>query len=690
MLWTRCRKITPSPETFKIKHKTGTDQMSDTFALSAGRKNLAREDASPTKLSATSLSHGSKVAVWLARIAIVALDLTSVVVAFGVAVWFTARLGARLPDLALAPILCSAGFVMLVALWRYGAFRFAPRHVGIPELMSILYAVSLGAVVAFAMCLLFGAGLGEAMLFAALDELFSAFFLVASNFSLRVYRSERTRRAKSANLKTVVIVGAGDGGASIARQFLSDPESFVRPVAFVDDDPIKAGTRICGVPVLGRIGQLAGVVASTQATEIVICIPSASPTQMSRIISECRHSDVPVRTLPTLRELIDGDVSIQNLQSIRIEDVLQRDRVNPDPCLLGTLLTGKTVLVTGAGGSIGSELCIQIAAAKPARLILVEKSENSLFYSQLNITEKSPEVETVPCLIDVTDADQLRAVFERERPNVVFHAAAYKHVGMMELHPHAAIRNNVIGTKNVAMLCLEFGAERFVNISTDKSVNPRCYMGLSKKIAEQIVKRIGQRHQVRFLNVRFGNVAGSTGSVLRLFKDQIKKGGPIRVTDPRATRFFMSIPEAVYLILCAAARGKNGETYIFDMGEPINIYQLARTMVLLSGYTPEQELPIEFIGLREGEKIHEELWEPWEKPRRTENPLLLVIEGRNPAPIDVDDCIHDMEHFLDCRDYGGLTSYIDREFPDFAALHVVSSPLIRADRSRTNAPQVHA
>ena len=662
--------------------------MSDTFALSAGRKDLAREQVRPRKLSATSL--GYRVAGWLARVAIVALDVISVVAAFGASVWLAARLGANMPALALVPVLCTAGFVTLAALWRYGAFRFAPRHVGIPELMSILYAVSAGALVVFATSLLFGVGLGEALVFATLDGVFSAFFLVAGNFSLRVYRSERTRRAKSANLRRVVIVGAGDGGASIARQFLSDPASFVRPVAFVDDDPNKAGTRICGVPVLGRIGQLATVVASSQASEIVICIPSASSAQMSRIIGACRHSDVPVRTLPTLRELIDGNASIQDLQSIRIEDVLQRDRVNPDPCLVGTLLSGKTVLVTGAGGSIGSELCVQIAAAKPARLILVEKSENSLFYSQLNIADKSPDVETVPCLIDVTDVDQLRGVFERERPSVVFHAAAYKHVGMMELHPHAAIRNNVIGTKNVAMLCLEFGAERFVNISTDKSVNPRCYMGLSKKIAEQIVKRIGQRHQARFLNVRFGNVAGSTGSVLRLFKDQIKKGGPIRVTDPRATRFFMSIPEAVYLILCAAARGKNGETYIFDMGEPINIYQLARTMVLLSGYTPEQDLPIEFIGLREGEKIHEELWEPWERPRRTENPLLLVIEGRNPAPIDVDDCIQDMEQLLDCRDYRGLKSYIDQQFPDFAAIHVVSSPLNDTNAARTDLPQVHA
>lgn len=666
--------------------------MSDTFVLSAGRKSLAREKSSTeiTKRAASVADRHRSAIGSLTRLGIVALDLASVLAAYACAAWLSGRLDATTAVATAVPVLCVAGIAKLIALWHYGIVRFSPRHVGIPELMSILYAVSTSALIVFATCLVFGMGFGEALVFAAVDELFATIFLAAGNFSMRVYRSERIRWTAAPNAKRVVIVGAGDSGASIARQFLSDAALAVRPVAFVDDDPGKQGTRICGVAVRGKIAGLAAIVASTQASEILICIPSASSTQMSKIISKCRHSDVPVRTLPSLRELVGGNVSVQDLQSIRIEDVLQRDRISPDPCLVGTLLGGKTVVVTGAGGSIGSELCLQIAAANPARLVLVEKSENSLFYSQLNINEKSPGVETVPCLVDVTNEDQLRAVFERERPNVVFHAAAYKHVGMMELHPQEAIRNNVIGTKNVAALCLEFGAERFVNISTDKSVNPRCYMGLSKKIAEQIVKRLGQRHHVRFLNVRFGNVAGSTGSVLRLFKDQIKKGGPIRVTDPRATRFFMSIPEAVYLILCAAARGKNGETYIFDMGEPINIYQLARTMALLSGYTPEQELPIEFIGLREGEKVHEELWEPWEKPRRTENPLLLVIEGRNPAPIDIDRSVQDLETFLFSRDYEAMKEYIDQLFPDFASLHALTQRWAGPSAPRTAIPQVHA
>jgi FlaA1/EpsC-like NDP-sugar epimerase len=365
--------------------------------------------------------------------------------------------------------------------------------------------------------------------------------------------------------------------------------------------------------------------------------------------------------------LVGGNVSLRDLQRVQIEDVLQRDRITPDPALTRALLAGKTVLVTGAGGSIGSELCLQIAAAGPRRLILVDKSENSLFYSHLTISEKYPDVETHPCLADITDESLMRVIFQRERPELIFHAAAFKHVGMMQLHPYEAIRNNVLGTRVIATLALEIGAQRFVNISTDKSVNPHCYMGLSKKFAEMTVKQIGAKHQSRFLNVRFGNVAGSTGSVLRLFNEQIKKGGPIRVTDPQATRYFMSIPEAVYLILCAASRGKNGETYIFDMGEPINIYQLARTLSLFSGYMPEEELPIEFIGLRDGEKVHEELWESWERPHVTENPLLFVLKGTDPEPIDIVGAVEMFEGFLKTKDHDGLIEYIDGLMPAFAA-----------------------
>jgi FlaA1/EpsC-like NDP-sugar epimerase len=387
-------------------------------------------------------------------------------------------------------------------------------------------------------------------------------------------------------------------------------------------------------------------------------------------LGACRECAIPVRSLPSVSELLNGQVSWRDLRSIHVEDVLQREAVELDKTLVDSLIRNRVVLVTGAGGSIGSELCRQVAAAQPSKLILVDKSENSLFYSHLGIGEKFPNVQTQPCLLDITNAESVRDVFLREKPHIVFHAAAFKHVGMMELHPHEAIRNNLFGTRNVAAASAEFAVTHFVNISTDKAVNPSSYMGLSKHMAERTVREMALRRNLRFMNVRFGNVAGSTGSVLRLFSEQIAKGGPLRVTDPRATRYFMSIPEAVYLILCAAALGQGGETFIFDMGEPINIYQLARTMSLFSGFVPDEELRIEFIGLREGEKVHEELREEWEEMHATAHPRLFTVTPKTSLRGDMARMTMHMEQILERRDYSGLLEYVEACFPKFAATRV--------------------
>jgi len=636
--------------------------MSHTFALPAAAKAARKSSvAGAYRTPAISRSFSSADS----RNLIVLLDLSVIFLAY----WIALRILLAYTTLR-SGIAHSAIFMLLVvatkglALWQLGVFRGSLRYAGIRELVGINGAMLLSAGVLFAASHLVVAGSTVPLALFILDASLCGIALGTVHFSLRMYESEIARPRLA--LKRVVIIGAGDGGASIVRQLSMNPDSGIRPVALVDDDHTKTGSSICGVPVLGDLTRLKHVVSAQQASEILICIPSLTRTQMRRILAVCKQCEVPIRTLPTLRELVGGNVSLRDLQRVQIEDVLQRDRITPDPALTRSLLAGKTVLVTGAGGSIGSELSLQIAAAGPRRLVLVDKSENSLFYSHLAISEKFPGVETHPCLADITDGNLMRVIFERERPELVFHAAAFKHVGMMQLHPHEAIRNNVLGTRVVATLALEIGAQRFVNISTDKSVNPRCYMGLSKKFAEMTVKHLGEKHRSRFLNVRFGNVAGSTGSVLRLFSEQIKKGGPIRVTDPQATRYFMSIPEAVYLILCAASRGKHGETYIFDMGEPINIYQLARTLSLFSGYTPEEELPIEFIGLRDGEKVHEELWESWERPHVTENPLLFVLKGTNPAPIDIVGAVEKFELLLRTRNHDGLIQYIDGLMPSFA------------------------
>ena len=446
-------------------------------------------------------------------------------------------------------------------------------------------------------------------------------------------------------------------------------DSSSRPVVLVDDDPQKWGRTCCGIPIAGGTRHLARIAAASEADEILICIPSATHRQMHDILEASRRSNVPVRSLPSLNELMRspsrGSVSRRDLRSARIEDLLQRDEIAVDENETRKTVGGKVVLVSGAGGSIGSELCHQIAAAGPSRLLLVDKSENSLFYVHREITERLRDLHATPILVDITDRARIAQILRDERPDIVFHAAAYKHVAMLERYPLEAIRNNVLGTRNLAEAAIECGAARFINISTDKAVAPRNYMGLSKKITELFVQELARGAATTFSSVRFGNVAGSTGSVLRLFWDQIQNGGPVRVTDPRATRYFMSISEAVHLILRAAAIGAGGETFVFDMGAPLNICELAKTMMLFAGVRPGVDIPIEFIGLQEGEKLTEELWEIWEKPAPTAFSRILAIRNDDPRARGIVAKIGRMEDLFSRGENDRLLQYLHHSFPDF-------------------------
>jgi FlaA1/EpsC-like NDP-sugar epimerase len=493
------------------------------------------------------------------------------------------------------------------------------------------------------------------------------------HFGARVLKSQQA--VARIGGKRVVIVGAGDAGMSLLKELALDPGAGCSPVAVVDDDPQKWGRTMYGVPVVpGGIAGLDRVAAESRAEEILICIPSASPLQMREILRTCRHTGIPVRTLPSLAELIGGIATPRALRSPRIEDLLERDEIPMDSEGTRKLVSGKVVLVTGAGGSIGSELCRQIADAGPSKLLLLDKSENSLFYVNLEATERLGAERVKPLLVDLTNRDRVTEIVRSERPEVVFHAAAHKHVGLLELHPQEAIRNNVVGTRNIAEAALAAGASRFVNISTDKAVNPRNYMGLSKKLTELCMQELARNHQTRFMNVRFGNVAGSTGSVLRIFWDQIQKGGPIRITDPRATRYFMSIREAVNLILRAAALGEGGETFVFDMGEPVNIYDLAKKMALFAGKTLDKDLPIEFTGLADGEKITEELWEDWERPQPSELDRILVIREANPLSRGILQHISAMEEFIKRGERGVLLAYLRQVVPGFKHVQPFAVP----------------
>lgn len=551
----------------------------------------------------------------------------------------------------------------LAALVSVRLHRRSLRYASLQDFISIARAVSISSLLFWGFaCLQFGSfKIPWAVIL--VDWAFLQLSWGGLHFSARIFAAHNAAARKSG--KRVIIVGAGDAGIMLLKDLAFDSCSACRPVGMVDDDRSKWGRTIYDVPIVGGTADLPRIASETNAEEILICIPSATRAQMRSVLNACRQTKLPVRTLPSLSDLVDGRVSRRDLRVPPLEGLLPRDEVRFDIDETRRIVGGKVVLVTGAGGSIGSELCRQIAQADPQKLLLIDRSENSLFYVNMEVCERLGSDRVKPFLADLLHADRLREILRAERPDIIFHAAAHKHVGMLELHPQEAIRNNILGTRNVARAALECGTKQLINISTDKAVNPRNYMGLSKKVTELCIQELARVAGVRYSNVRFGNVAGSTGSVLRLFADQIDKGGPIRVTDPRATRYFMSVPEAVHLILRAAALGCGGETFVFDMGEPLSIYELAKTMMLFAGLKPHEDIPIEFTGLKEGEKITEELWEEWENPVPTSCDRIFVVRDENAHSHGILKKIEAMEALLAHGDRENLLAYIHGLAPEF-------------------------
>ena len=425
--------------------------------------------------------------------------------------------------------------------------------------------------------------------------------------------------------KEVIVVGAGDAGQLVIREMQRSRQLGYTPIGLVDDDPRKKNLRVHGVRVLGTTQELPHVLRDNRPDELLIAIPSASGEDRQKIVEVARRESVPVKTLPGLYELISDDDNLANrIRPIEVEDVLGREPVEVDLEAISMYLEGETVLVTGAGGSIGSELCRQIARARPGRLVLVDQAETPLFEIERELVDERDFTASIPVLADVSNQTRMRHVFERYRPAVVFHAAAYKHVPLMEANPLESVRNNVLATKVVADTAVEFGAKRFVLISTDKALNPRAVYGQCKALCEWIVEAYGSREDVttRFVAVRFGNVLGSAGSVITIFRRQIEKGGPVTITHPEMSRYFMTTPEAASLVVQAGAIGGRGEIFVLDMGEPVSILELARDMIRLSGKEPEREIAIEFIGVRAGEKLHEELWGADEEVAETGHPKI--------------------------------------------------------------------
>ena len=456
--------------------------------------------------------------------------------------------------------------------------------------------------------------------------------IFASRFSYRFLRSKKHKRMNKNNAIRVMIIGAGEAGNSIIKEIVTSNYSTMSVACLIDDDKTKWGSYIQGVKVEGGRDKIIECVDTHSIDEIFVAIPSASRQVIREILDICKETECKLRVLPGIYQLVNGEVSVSKLRDVEVEDLLGRNPVTVDLDAIMGYITGKVIMVTGGGGSIGSELCRQIAGHKPAKLIIVDIYENNAYEIQQELLYKYPELNLVVLIASVRNTNRMNSIFEQYKPDVVYHAAAHKHVPLMETSPNEAIKNNVFGTWKTATAAAQNGVKKFVMISTDKAVNPTNIMGASKRICEMIVQSFDKHYDTEFVAVRFGNVLGSNGSVIPLFKKQIAAGGPVTVTHPDIIRYFMTIPEAVSLVLQAGVYAKGGEIFVLDMGEPVKILDLAKNLIRLSGYKVDEDIKIEFTGLRPGEKLYEELLMDEEGLQDTDNKLIHI--GK---PIEIDE-----------------------------------------------------
>jgi len=464
-------------------------------------------------------------------------------------------------------------------------------------------------------------------------DLFGTILLPAGlRMVIRLYHEE-FRTTESRRLKRFLIVGAGNAGEALLREILRMPVIPYQTIGFIDDDPLKQGTHIHGIPVLGTVAQLPRICETRRIEEIAIAMPSATRRQLRRVIEVCEGTKIRFRTVPSITDIASGKLRVSQIRNVDINDLLGREVVHLDLDRIRSFARDKTILVTGAGGSIGSEMCRQITQFEPRLLLLVEQAENPLFYIERDLRRRFPAVRVQPLIADITDRARLEALFGQYRPQVVIHAAAHKHVPLMELNPGEALKNNILGTQVVADAADRHAATNFVLISTDKAVNPTSIMGSSKRVAEMYIQDLGRTSGTQFVTVRFGNVLDSEGSVVPIFRKQIDAGGPVTITHPQMQRYFMTIPEASQLVLQAAAMGKGGEIFVLDMGEPVRIVELANMLITLSGLRPGEDIEIVFTGARPGEKLFEELRIEGEDMQPTGHPKIRIWKN---IPLDRD------------------------------------------------------
>jgi FlaA1/EpsC-like NDP-sugar epimerase len=559
----------------------------------------------------------------------------------------------------------SVGVVVVAKLVVFAAFGLYQkwwRYVSGRDFMQIVRAVTVSSailVVAFTVIRPFAHNLPRSV--AVMDFILTLMLITGARLAVRLI-VERPSRSGRLPKHEVLVVGAGSGGQMVVRELQLNPDLGATAIGFVDDDPRKRGMRMLGLKVLGSTKKIAEILDETQPDEVVIAIPSAPGTLRAKVVAACREREIRVRTLPTVFELLRGGVQLnKQLRDVQVEDVLGRDPIVVELDRVGAYLRDRIVLVTGAGGSIGSELCRQIARVEPRLLVMLDHAEDNLFEIDREMVEERHCSNVESVLADCKEAGRMLETMQRFKPSVVFHAAAYKHVPLMEANPLEAVRNNAIATRITAETAAASNVERFVLISTDKAVNPKTVMGASKAMAEWIVESAGRKHPgTRFASVRFGNVLASSGSVVPIFRSQIERGGPVTVTHPEMTRYFMTIPEAVQLVIRAGDIGAGkGEVFVLDMGEPVRIVDLAHNMIRLAGYEPETDIAIEFTKPRAGEKLHEELFGLAESGQPTA--AKRISRAVRETPLDpewVESTLNSLEHLVLAGDEANLAQRV--------------------------------
>jgi FlaA1/EpsC-like NDP-sugar epimerase len=558
-----------------------------------------------------------------------------------------------------------------LVFYAFGLYRRLWAYASIYELLLIILAVSTASVlvsVTVILLLVFKVLPNFPRGVLPIDWLLSMGLIGGSRFALRVLAETQSSASNSAaRSHRVLVVGAGDAGALVVREMQKNPDLPLRPVCFLDDDPDKQKQQIHGIPVMGTLADLARTVDIRRIDEVIIAIPSAPGRVVRQVAEICRKKNVPFRTMPGIFELIGGKVNVSRLREVDITDLLRREPALIDDHLIGETLGGRRVLVTGAGGSIGRELSRQVARWGPSALILVGHGENSIFETLVDLEENFPALPIHPVIADIRDLDRLNVVFDNLQPQVVFHAAAHKHVPLMENNVEEAITNNVLGTRNVVEVSENYGVEKLVMISSDKAIRPTSIMGAAKRVAELIVLDAARRSGLRYSVVRFGNVLGSRGSVIPRFKRQIARGGPITITHPDMKRYFMTIPEAVHLVLQASTMGEGSEVFVLNMGEQVRILDLAEDLIRLSGLEPNRDIEIVFTGIRPGEKLSEELWDKWAHYEPTSHPDIVLLADEDLEGGEVlAETVNELAHMAREGDVQGIIRLLDLFIPGAA------------------------